>query len=460
MVALLGLALCGAATPSPPKAAAAPVAATGSLTGTVLDSLKKEPVAYATVVLLPPAPDDKPITGVAADDAGKFTLTKLAAGSFRLRASYVGYGTHTRAVTVRAGATDVGTFRLPAAATALAEAVVIGTKPVVEVRPDRLVYNADQDVTNAGGTAADVLRKAPLLAVDGDGNVKMRGSGNFRVLVNNKPSPTLAANLAEALKSIPADQIQSVEVITTPPAKYDGEGTAGIINIVLKKGVQQSLNGRVGVSSGNRNTNGNASLNFRKGKFGFTSSGSVGRWYNPGELSLDRTGLDGSGRHQRAGPAAAPTTTRRLVLRHGGPRLRPRRAPQLFAGRLGERLRAATTTSSLLNRFTAPDASQNHLFTRDNLQPVHAASTPRLPAPTPAPLPRPAASGACWGSTPTTATLSGYDFDQYANSTVPLDRRAGQLPRTQPATAARATKSRPRPILCSPSAKSKPWKRA
>ena len=178
--------------------------------------------------------------------------------------SCVGYGTQTRPVTITAGAAEVGAFRLLVAGPALAGAVVIGTTPVVEVRPDRFIFNADQDVTNAGGTAADVLRKAPLLAVDGngDGNVKMRGSGNFKVLVNNKPSPTLAQNLAEAFKGIPAEQFQSVEIITTPLAKHDGEGTAGTINIVLKKGVNQALTGRVSASGGNRNSSGNGSLNF------------------------------------------------------------------------------------------------------------------------------------------------------------------------------------------------------
>ncbi|RYY09572.1 MAG: TonB-dependent receptor, partial [Cytophagaceae bacterium] len=269
VAALFTTSLALAQSPAP----AAP--ATGSLTGTVLDSLTRQPVSYATIVLLPAAPPDKPITGVAADDAGKFALTKLPAGTFRVRVSYVGYGTRTRTVTVTSGAAALGIIRLPAAATALTEAVVIGEKPVVEVRPDRLVYNADQDVSNAGGTAQDVLRKAPLLAVDGEGNVTMRGSGNFKVLVNNKPSPTLARNLAEALKSIPAEQIQSVEVITTPPAKYDGEGTAGIINIVLKKGTKQAANGRLSASSGNRNSNFNSSLNFRQGKVNFTSSASA-----------------------------------------------------------------------------------------------------------------------------------------------------------------------------------------
>jgi outer membrane receptor protein involved in Fe transport len=280
---LLGIAQ-GVAAQAP---ATPTVAGTGSLTGTVLDSLGRQPVAYATVVLLP-ATGDKPITGVAADDQGHFSMAKLAAGTFRLRASYVGYGTRTRAVTIGTGATAVGNFLLPTAAQALGEAVIIGQKPVVEVRPDRLVYNAEQDVSNAGGTAQDVLRKAPLLAVDGDGNVKMRGSSNFKVLVNNKPSPTLASNLAEALKSIPAEQIKSVEIITTPSAKYDGEGTAGIINIMLKKGVDQGVNGRVSVASGNRNSNFNSALNFKKGKFGFTSSASAGAWYNPGESSRER----------------------------------------------------------------------------------------------------------------------------------------------------------------------------
>lgn len=280
---LLGLSLATfgqAQAPTPP-------AATGSLTGTVLDSLSRQPVAYATVVLLPPT-GDKPITGVAADDQGHFSLTKLAAGAFRLRASYVGYGTRTRPVTVGVGPAAAGAFLLPTAAQALGEAVIVGQKPVVEVRPDRLVYNADQDVSNAGGTAQDVLRKAPLLAVDGDGNVTMRGSGNFKVLVNNKPSPALAKNLADALKAIPAEQIQSVEVITTPSAKYDGEGTAGIINIVLKKGTSQAANGRVSASAGNRNTNLNGSLNFRRGKVNFTSSASTGMWFNPGRSETYR----------------------------------------------------------------------------------------------------------------------------------------------------------------------------
>ncbi|OGX91818.1 hypothetical protein BEN49_18415 [Hymenobacter coccineus] len=261
-------------------AAQAPAPGSGSITGTVLDSLTRQPVPFATVVLLPPAPSEKTVAGQSADEQGHFALTKVKAGSYRLRVSFVGYGVRTQAVTVADGALALGPIRLPATAQRLGEAVVVAQRPLMEVKPDRLVYNAEQDVTNAGGTAQDVLRKAPLLAIDGDDNVTMRGNSNFKVLINNKPSPTLAANLKEALKSIPADQIKSVEIITTPPAKYDGEGTAGIINIILKKGAKQGLNGTVAANGGTRGSNGNGSLNFRQGKFNFTSSVNGGVNYN------------------------------------------------------------------------------------------------------------------------------------------------------------------------------------
>ncbi len=410
------IALLAAFAFTQPRAHAQAPAPTGSLTGMVRDSLKNEPVPYATVVLLP-ATGDKPITGVAADDAGKFALTKLAAGPFRLRVSYVGYATQTRNVTITAGATEAGTFRLPVAGTALAEAVVIGTKPVVEIRPDRMVYNAEQDATNAGGTAADVLRKAPLLTVDGDGNVKMRGSGNFKVLVNNKPSPTLASNLAEALKGIPAEQIKSVEIITTPPAKYDGEGTAGIINIVLKKGVEQGLNGRVGLSAGNRNSGVNGSLNFRTRKLGFTSSGGTGGWYGPNESELIRTGkLDGSSLRQRG------------TGRYGG---------QWYYGSVGldydlsdkQSLSLAASVNgyaghnynTLLNEYAAPAAPQtNQLFTRAT-NTVFSGFNGELTGTYTKTYALPRKEWSVLGQYANNSGTFGYDFDQYLNAYTNLE---------------------------------------
>ena len=404
-----------AQTPAAAPAASA-ATATGSLTGTVLDSLKQAPVPYATVVLLP-ASGETPITGVAADEAGKFALNKLKPGAFRLRVSYVGYGSQTRAVTVSSGPTAVPAFRLPVAGTALAEAVVIGTKPVVEMRPDRMIYNADQDVTNAGGTAADVLRKAPLLAVDGEGNVKMRGSSNFKVLVNNKPSPTLASNLAEALKGIPAEQIKSVEIITTPPAKYDGEGTAGIINIVLKKGVEQGLNGRVGVSGGNRNSNGNASLNFKTKKLGFTSSGGTGGWYGPNQSELTRTGkLDGSTLRQRGtGDYGGQWYYGSVGLDYD---LSEKQSLSLAASVNGY---AGHNYNTMLNEYAAPAAPQtSSLFTRATNS-VFSGFNGELTGTYTKTYALPRKEWSVLGQYANNSGTFGYDFDQFQNSYTNLD---------------------------------------
>ncbi|RZK23686.1 MAG: TonB-dependent receptor [Hymenobacter sp.] len=402
---------------NPAASAVAATSGTGSLTGTVLDSVSRQPVSYATVVLLPAA-SEKAISGVAADDAGKFLLTKLPAGTFRLRVSYVGYGTHTQAVTVTSGATALGAIRLPAAATALTEAVVVGQKPVIEVKPDRLVYNADQDISNAGGTAQDVLRKAPLLAVDGEGNVTMRGSANFKVLVNNKPSPTLARNLAEALKSIPAEQIQSVEVITTPPAKYDGEGTAGIINIILKKGTKQGANGRVGFSSGNRNTNFNSALNFRTGKINFTSSANAGAWYNPGRSETYRQGYS----------AAGTDTLRRSGDRYNkggwtygtvGLDYDPAEHHSLtLAGSIN--YYQGQGTSDLFNRFTSPIVASNQLFTRATKEVFNGLNVEGTATYTRT-FAQARKEWSVLGQYALNTGTFGYNYDQYQGSSVPLD---------------------------------------
>jgi outer membrane receptor protein involved in Fe transport len=299
-VAALGLRLPAAAqttapVPAAPKALVLPEAPKGNgrLTGTVLDAATKKPVEFATVALLP-LTGDTPIDGTVADEKGRFNLRGLAPGTYRLQLSFLGYAALTRDVTVTSGATDLGTLTLAATAQQLGDVTVTGEKETVEVKPDRIVYNADRDLTNKGGVAADVLRKVPLLNVDLDGNVQLRGSSNIRVLINNKPSSILAGNLADALKQLPADQIASVEVITTPGAKYDGEGTAGIVNIILKKNNLQGVNGSVGAAAGNRSSNGNFSLNVRRGKIGVNTSASSYLYYSPSASNARRTDFGGS----------------------------------------------------------------------------------------------------------------------------------------------------------------------
>ncbi len=292
---MLGLALGLAARQGRAQAPATKVVAgTGQLKGRVQDATTKKPVEYATVLLLP-AEGTTPIASTTCDDQGHFELNRLPAGTFRLQLSFVGYAPLIQPVTVTSAATDLGTLALTAAAQKLGEVTVTGERPLVENRPDRLVYNAEQDATSTGGTAADVLRKTPLLNVDVDGNVQLRGSSNLRILINNKPSAMLAGNLADALKQLPADQIKAVEVITSPSSKYDAEGSGGVINIVLKKNTLQGTNGNLGAAVGNRNQSVNGSLNVRRGKLGVNTR--LSSYYNtyPYRSSLSRTDFTTAG---------------------------------------------------------------------------------------------------------------------------------------------------------------------
>jgi ferric enterobactin receptor len=284
----------------------------GRISGTVLDAASKQPVEFATVALLPAA-SEQPLDGAVADDKGRFTLKGLAPGSYRLSVSFIGYGASVQPITLTEGkmSLDLGTVSLTSQTKQLEGVTVTGERPVVESKPDRLVYNAAQDATNRGGTAADVLRKAPMVSVDPDGNLQLRGSGNVRVLINGKPSAVVAGDVAEALKQLPADQIKNVEVITAPSAKYDAEGSAGIINIVLKENNLQGVNGNVGLAAGTRNSNGNLGLNARKGKFGLSSAINGWAFYSPGEQRVDRVDRD-------VRSADGIITTGRLMQRNEG----------------------------------------------------------------------------------------------------------------------------------------------
>ena len=173
--------------------------------------------------------------GVCGDD-GKFVLAGIPAGTYTVQVSFLGYKNEERpgVVVTAGGGREPGHLALATSAQKLGEVVVTGQKALIEERVDRTVYNAENDQTTRGGDATDVLKRVPLLSVDLDGNVSLRGSSSIRVLINNKPSTIAASSIADALKQIPADQIKTVEVITSPSAKYDAEGSGGIINIITK----------------------------------------------------------------------------------------------------------------------------------------------------------------------------------------------------------------------------------
>ncbi|TGD78993.1 TonB-dependent receptor domain-containing protein [Hymenobacter wooponensis] len=272
---------------------------TGRLTGTVLNATTKQPVEFATVALLSLA-SSTPITGATCDDKGAFVLDKLAAGEYKVTVSFVGFATKTvEKVTVGATTVSLGQLLLAPSAQQLGEVQVVGQKELVETRADRIVYNAEKDISNAGATAAEMLRKVPLLTVDADGNVELRGSTSVRVLINGKPSSILASSVADALRRLPADKVKSVEVITSPSAKYDAEGTGGVINIILKKNDLAGVTGSVNMSAGTRNSNFNSSLSIRQGKLGISPELGSYAHYNPNRGSVDRTDFLGEGQTAR-----------------------------------------------------------------------------------------------------------------------------------------------------------------
>ena len=276
----------------------APRAAAGRITGTITDAATNKPVSYASVAVLDAA--NNPVSGGVAGDDGKFVLAGIPAGSYTVQVSFLGYTNVTRTgVSVTAGeATALGTISLAASAQKLSEVVVTGQKAIIEERVDRTVYNAENDQTTRGGDATDVLKRVPMLSVDLDGNVSLRGSSNIKVLINNKPSTIAANSIADALKQIPADQIKTVEVITSPSAKYDAEGSGGIINIITKSNNLRGATLGIDASAGTRSSNLSLNGSLRTGKMGFSLGGFGRAQYNvPGEFSntqVTRNLTDGS----------------------------------------------------------------------------------------------------------------------------------------------------------------------
>jgi hypothetical protein len=256
--------------------------AKGRISGTVTDAGTGEPVAYATAALMPTG-SKTPLNGAIADDKGTFTISKVAAGEYKLVISFLGYENKTiEPIQVSDSKDDIhaSTIKLKPTVQELKEITMQGQKSLMEEKVDRTVYNAENDATNRGGDATDVLRKVPMLPVDLDGNVTMWGSQNLTVLINNRPSTITAGSIADALKQIPADMIKSVEVITSPSAKYDAEGSGGIINIFTKKNNLEGFSVNVDGSSGLRGSDLRMQGSYNKGKMGFTLGGGGRYGYN------------------------------------------------------------------------------------------------------------------------------------------------------------------------------------
>ena len=280
-----------------PGTAQAASKGSAKITGYVIDSSGSKAVEYASIALSTKK-DNKIVDGAICDDKGKFSLTRVAPGEYILAVSFMGYKSKKMEVNIvnKNDEIDLGVIKMSQSTQTLAEVTVEGQRSLIEDKVDRMVYNAEKDITNKGGDGTDVLRKVPSLTVDLDGNVSLRGSSNVRVLINNKPSTILASSIADALKQIPADMIKSVEVITSPSAKYDAEGSAGIINIITKKnnlqGLSLNFDSSVGIRGGNLSLNGS----YRMGNMGFSLGGFGRANYNVNgrfDNTQITTGLDG-----------------------------------------------------------------------------------------------------------------------------------------------------------------------
>jgi ferric enterobactin receptor len=246
---------------------------TYTIKGRLLDSASRHPLEYATVSLFLNGAK-KPVNGAVTDRKGGFIINDVTPGKYKLLAEFIGYKPHTFLnITVDKDnpVIDVNDIFLASKATTLQGIVISGKPKIIENKIDKLVFNADQDVTSQVGVATDILKKVPQVSVDVDGNVELAGSSSIRFLINGKPSAAFGSDITDVLQSIPASQIKSIEVITNPGAKYDAQGLGGIINIILKENNSHGVNGNLSLTAGTRTENGSFNFNARKGTFGLNA---------------------------------------------------------------------------------------------------------------------------------------------------------------------------------------------
>ncbi|MBD1392682.1 outer membrane beta-barrel family protein [Mucilaginibacter glaciei] len=262
----------------------------GKITGKVTDANTKLPVDYATVSLFKQG-SASPFNGISTDAKGNFAVDNLPAGDYKLTVDFLGYTRTTldHVIVGAGGAVSLGELLLKPVQNQLSTVVVTAKAPIIENKIDKMVYNAANDLTAQGGVALDVLKKVPQVSVDIDGNVELQGNANIRFLINGKPSSIFGASLADALQSIPASQIKSIEVVTSPGAKYDAAGTGGIINIILKDSKVSGINGSINGALGTRLENGSVNLSARKGNFGANA-------FFSGNAQLKTTGRNSNSR--------------------------------------------------------------------------------------------------------------------------------------------------------------------
>ncbi len=259
----------------------------GTIFGKVKEAKDKKAAQYANVILYK-LPDSALVTGIMADKKGEFIFEKVPFGRYYVVADFIGFEkqSHDVMLNPKQANVELPTFFLHPAAQNIDEVVVSADYAQVEYKIDKKVVHVSQDLTSASGTAADVLENVPSVEVDIEGNVSMRGSGNFTVLINGRPS-VLDSN--DALQQIPASNIKNIELITNPSAKYDPDGTAGIINIITKKKKDEGFSGVFNAGLGlNDKYKLDAILNYKTEKFVFSTGFNLMQQTYVGDFTTDR----------------------------------------------------------------------------------------------------------------------------------------------------------------------------
>jgi outer membrane receptor protein involved in Fe transport len=261
-----------------------PVSSKIIITGNVIESTSKKPLEYATITLKNTS-NPKSIFGGITDNKGNFSI-EVAAGTYDILFEFISFKHKEIKQKIIAENTNLGNIILEEDFTQLNEVVVRAERTTVEIKLDKKVYNVGKDLMVKGGTVSDILDNIPSVSVDVEGNVSLRGNENVKILIDGRPSN--AINITEALRLIPADAIDKVEVITNPSARYDAEGGAGLLNIILKKGKNQGLNGTLIGTTGYPENNGmSANINYKSKNFNLFTTQGYNRRNSPGNALVN-----------------------------------------------------------------------------------------------------------------------------------------------------------------------------
>ncbi len=258
------------------------------MSGQIVSQQSKEPLAYATVLFRNNRLPNRPQGGIT-DDNGLFEI-EIVPGDYLIEIEFIGFESLVINQQSYSETTDLGIIELALKSKELDEIELVGERTTVEIKLDRKIYNVGSDITVRGGSVSDVLDNVPSVSVDVEGNVALRGNNNVRILINGKPSGLVGLSGPQGLRSLPAESIQQVEVITSPSARYSAEGTAGILNIILKKQDLYGINGNLIGSLGEPDlASGSATINWRREKFNLFTTNSYNYSNNSGYFSNNNT---------------------------------------------------------------------------------------------------------------------------------------------------------------------------